>query len=82
MGKTVARVFAFLIGWLFLTGLLTVVYRFSRWASAYIGFGEEPLIIGLIGTIAFAWCYTHSEIKEDLNRMGDRVERLERELLR
>ena len=49
-------------------------------ASAYIGFGEEPLVFGLLGSIAFVWIYTYLDLKEDQKRMGDRIDQLERDL--
>jgi hypothetical protein len=68
------------IGWVFLTIFLIGIYHLSRMASAYIGFGEEPLVFGLLGSIAFVWIYTYLDLKEDQKRMGDRIDQLERDL--
>jgi hypothetical protein len=79
-----SNVFGFLaaiaIGWPFLTMFLVGVYHLSRWASTYIGLGEEPFIIGLLGSVAFVWCYTYFDMREADRRIDDRIDRLEEAL--
>jgi len=55
-------------------------YHLSRWASTYVGWNEEPLVIGLLGTIAFVWMYTYAEMNEMRERMRERIDRLEQAL--
>ena len=78
MRETLAEVFALVIGWLFCTGFLIGIYHLCRSVGAHFDLGEEPLIIGLTGAISLAWVYTHSSMQDNVNRLSDRITRLER----
>ena len=78
--KAIGSFIAFIVGWAWVTLLLSAIYEGGRSAVSYVGWSEEPLVFGLLVTISFVWIYSRFDIDEKYDRLRDRIDQLEQTL--